>query len=318
MQAIFQLTQQLSRAFTVNPSSPTKEDDPKASKKNSWWKNTTVYQVWPASFKDGNSDGLGDIPGLISKIDYIADLGADVVWLSPMYASPQVDFGYDISDYEAIYPPYGTLEDMDVLIKGLHDKGMKLILDLVVNHTSDQHAWFKESVSSRDNDKADWYIWKDAKFDADGKRQPPNNWGCIFGGSAWEYSEKRGQYYLHLFAKEQPDLNWECEATRQAIYQSALRFWFEKGVDGFRVDTANLYSKVQTYPDGPISGKYEPLGDGGDYYMNGPRIHEFYKEMREQVINKYGDPMMVGELPGTDLEETLKYVSTESNELSMV
>jgi len=236
-----------------------------------------------------------------------------------MYASPQVDFGYDISDYEAVYPPYGTVDDMDELIKGLHDRGMKLILDLVVNHTSDQHKWFIESASSKSNDKAAWYIWKDAKIDKDGKRQPPNNWGCIFGGSAWEWCEAREQYYLHLFAKEQPDLNWECEATRAAIYDYALRFWFEKGVDGFRVDTANMYSKVQSYPDAPVEGRFAPsYGDASKYYSNGPRIHEFYKEMRREVINKDQDPMMVGELPGTDIEETLRYVSTDSNELSMV
>jgi len=235
MQAIFQLTKQLTSAFTLNPSSTSENA---VTSKDSWWKNTVTYQVWPASFKDGNGDGLGDIPGLISKLDYLSDLGADVIWLSPMYASPQVDFGYDISDYEAVYPPYGTLEDMDTLIKGLHDRGMKLILDLVVNHTSDQHKWFQESAKSKTNDKADWYIWKDAKFDKERKRQPPNNWGCIFGGSAWEWSVKREQYYLHLFAKEQPDLNWECVATREAVHQSALKFWFEKGVDGFRVDTA--------------------------------------------------------------------------------
>lgn len=319
MQAVLQLTKQLSEAFTFNPAT-TKKDDPISASADSWWKEVIAYQVWPASFKDSNSDGLGDIPGLISKIDYLADLGVDVVWLSPMYASPQVDFGYDISDYENVYPPYGTLADMDELIKGLHSRGMKLILDLVINHTSDEHKWFIESASSRTNPKADWYTWRDGKKDSSGKLQPPNNWGSIFGGSAWEYVPARDQYYLHLFAKAQPDLNWESEAARQAIFDSALHFWFKKGVDGFRIDTANLYSKNQSFPDGPVGGRFAPYGDSESLTLNGPRIHEFYQDMRENIFSKYvgGDPMLVGELPGTNLEETLRFVSSDSKEMSMV
>ena len=292
------------------------------AKEPNWWKLATAYQIWPASFKDGNGDGLGDIPGILSKLDYLQDLGVDVVWLSPMYASPQVDMGYDISDYEAINPPYGTMDDMDALISGLHDRGMRIILDLVVNHTSDQHRWFQESRKSKSNRNkyADWYIWKDPKIDEHGKRQPPNNWGAWFGGSAWEYVPERKQYYLHLFAKEQPDLNWECVETRQAIYQSALRFWFEKGVDGFRIDTANLYSKVQSFPDGKVDqkGRLAPYADCFPFVTNGPRIHEFYREVRREVLDEFGDPMMVGELGGCTIPQIMKYVSSERRELSMV
>ena len=283
-----------------------------------WWKDCTCYQVWPASFKDDNGDGLGDIPGLLTKLDYLHDLGVNVIWLSPMYASPQVDMGYDISDYEAVYPPYGTMEDMDKLIKGLHDRGMRLILDLVINHTSDQHAWFQDSRRDRTNERSDWYIWKDAKI-VDGTREPPNNWGAIFGGSAWEYCPERDQFYLHMFTKAQPDLNWENESARKAIYQSALRFWLEeKQVDGFRVDTANLYSKVQTFPDGAVAPRLAPYGDATPYVLNGPRIHEFYKEIRSQVLDHFGDPMMVGELPGTSFDGILDFVSSDAHELSMV
>jgi len=237
-----------------------------------------------------------------------------------MYASPQADFGYDISDYENVYPPYGTLDDMNKLIKGLHSRGMKLILDLVINHTSDEHKWFTESASSRTNPKADWYIWRDGKKDSNGELQPPNNWGSIFGGSAWEYVPARDQFYLHLFAKGQPDLNWESDIARQAIYDSALHFWFKKGVDGFRIDTANLYSKDQSFPDGPAGGKFGKYGDSEGLTLNGPRIHEFYHEMREQIFSKYvgGDPMLVGELPGTGWEETLRFVSSDNKEMSMV
>lgn len=186
------------------------------------------------SYKDSNGDGIGDIPGIISTLNYLKDLGVDVIWLSPMYNSPQKDHGYDISDYRTVYPPFGTLEDMDQLTKECHDRGIKLILDLVINHTSDQHKWFQESKSDRTNEKADWYIWRNPKI-VDGKRHPPNNWRSIFSGSAWEYVEERDQYYLHLFATEQPDLNWESETTRKAIYKEAIEFWLDRGIDGFRV-----------------------------------------------------------------------------------
>src|SRR5688572_714522 len=209
-----------------------------------WWKHAVVYQVYPASFCDSNGDGVGDFPGITSNLDYIASLGANVIWICPMYDSPQVDMGYDISNYEDVYRPYGTLQDMEVLIRETHARGMRIMLDLVVNHTSDQHAWFKESRSGKSNPKRDWYIWRPAKYAADGSRLPPNNWRCNFGGgSVWEWDEESQEYYLHLFCKEQPDLNWENPVTRKAIYESAIEFWLKRGVDGFRVDTVNMYSK---------------------------------------------------------------------------
>jgi oligo-1,6-glucosidase len=217
------------------------------------------------------------------------------------------------------------MSDMDALITGLHSRNMKLILDLVINHTSSQHAWFQSSAQNRTGEHADWYIWKNPKYILDTKtgkekRTPPNNWGANFGGSAWSYVPARDQYYLHLFAVEQPDLNWECEAARQAIHETALRFWFRKGVDGFRVDTASLYSKVQSFPDGkPVKGnRMYPYAEAGPFVANGPRIHEFYREMRKEVLDEFGDPLMVGELGGCDEKQILKYVGSDRRELSMV
>ncbi|CDR39508.1 CYFA0S03e04170g1_1 [Cyberlindnera fabianii] len=272
-----------------------------------WWKDSIVYQVWPASFKDSNGDGIGDLNGVTSKLDHIKSLGVDVIWLSPHYASPLDDMGYDISDYEAINPQFGTMEDMDNLLSEIKKRGMKLILDLVVNHTSSEHEWFKESRSSRDNPKRDWYIWKDKA----------NNWESAFSGSAWEWDEKTQQYYLHIFAVSQPDLNWENEDTRKAIYKSALEFWYEKGVSGFRIDTAGLYSKVQTFEDAPIifpDHKYQPFGP---LSRSGPRIHEFHKEMYAQVTSKY-DAMTVGEVGRCSKVDALKYVSAKEKEMNMM
>lgn len=285
--------------------------------KPNWWKASTCYQIWPTSYKDSNDDGIGDIPGIITTLPYLKDLGIETIWLSPMYDSPQKDMGYDISNYEGIYPPYGTMDDMDELIQKVHDLGMKLILDLVINHTSDQHDWFLQSRKDKTNKYADWYIWKDPKI-IDGERRPPNNWRSIFGGSAWEYVPERDQYYLHLFVPEQPDLNWENEETRRGIYKSAIEFWLDKGIDGFRVDTANLYSKVTTYPDAAETLHGEPYQPAFQYYLNGPRMHEWLKEQREQVLDKYGDVLMVGELPGTEADEVLKYVSADAREFSCV
>lgn len=282
-----------------------------------WWKEGTVYQIWPASFKDSNNDGMGDIPGIISKLDHVKNLGADIVWLSPMYDSPQNDMGYDISDYESVYPPYGTLEDMDDLIQGCHKRGLKLILDLVINHTSTDHKWFKESASSKTSPKRDWYIWKKPKYDADGKRHPPNNWGSYFSGSAWEYDETTDEYYLHLFAKNQPDLNWENEECRNAIYKSALTFWLEKGIDGFRIDTAGMYSKDQRFLDAPIVFPDREFQPCKVYHQNGPRIHEFHKEMFSKVTSKY-DVMTVGEVGHSSREEALKYVGASRKEMNMM
>lgn len=282
-----------------------------------WWKDASVYQIWPASYKDSNGDGVGDIPGIISTLDYVKSLGTDVIWLSPMYDSPQDDMGYDISNYEKVYPKYGTLEDMDNLIEGTHKRGMKLILDLVINHTSTEHDWFKQSRSSKTDPKRDWYIWKPARYDAEGNRHPPNNWVSHFSGSAWAYDETTDEYYLHLFAESQPDLNWENEETRKAIYKSALSFWFEKGIDGFRIDTAGMYSKVQSFPDAPIvfpDSEWQPCQK---YFQNGPRIHEFHKEMFASVTSKY-DAMTVGEVGHSPREDSLKYVSAKEKEMNMM
>jgi oligo-1,6-glucosidase len=288
-----------------------------AASKPNWWKASTCYQIWPASYKDSNGDGIGDIPGIISTLPYLKDLGVETIWLSPMYDSPQKDMGYDISNYEDVYAPYGTLADMDELISKCHASGMKLILDLVINHTSDQHPWFQESRKNKTNPYADWYVWRDPKY-VDGERQPPSNWRSIFGGSAWEYCEERDQYYLHLFVKEQPDLNWELEEVRKGIYKSAIEFWLDKGIDGFRVDTCNLYSKDVEYPDAITRYHGEDYQPAFDHFTNGPRMHEWLKEQREQVLDKYGDVMMVGELPGTEAAEVLNYVSAEARELSCV
>ncbi|KAK1832352.1 alpha-glucosidase, partial [Podospora conica] len=283
-----------------------------------WWKDAVVYQIYPASFKDSNSDGLGDIPGILSKLDYLQALGIDIIWISPMFDSPQVDMGYDISDYEAVYPPYGTVQDMERLIAACHERGMKIILDLVINHTSDQHKWFKESRSSRDNPKRDWYIWKPPRYAEDGTRMPPTNWRSYFSGGTWEWDELTGEYYLHLFAKEQPDLNWDNEETRNAIYDSAMRFWLDRGVDGFRVDTVNMYSKGDEFLDAPIIDPAFYEQPAWLYYANGPRMHEFLREMNDKVL-KYYDAVTVGELPHTpDPKKVLDYVGAGDKQLSMV
>ncbi|KAK2050843.1 alpha amylase [Colletotrichum somersetense] len=283
-----------------------------------WWKDGVIYQIYPASFKDANGDGLGDVPGIISKVDYLKNLGVDIVWVSPMYASPQVDMGYDISDYQDVHRPYGTVRDMEVLIEECHKRGMKLILDLVVNHTSDQHKWFQESRSSKENPKRNWYIWKPPRYAEDGTRLPPTNWRSHFSGSTWEWDEATGEYYLHLFAKEQPDLNWENEETREAIYDNAMRFWLDKGVDGFRIDTVNMYSKGVEFKDAPIMNKNTYEQPAYMIYCNGPRIHEFLREMNAKVLNHY-DTVTVGELPHTpDPQHVLKYISAADRQLDMV
>lgn len=292
--------------------------------KRVWWKEATFYQVYPASFKDSNGDGWGDIPGLLSKIPYIASLGVDVVWLSPMFESPQVDMGYDISDYEAVDPSYGTVEDVEALVKACHDNDMKLILDLVVNHSSDQHAWFKESRSSKDNPKRDWYFWRPARYDGEGNRIPPTNYRSYFAGGTWTWDEHTQEYYLHLYDKSQPDLNWENEDCRKAIYDSAMRFWLNKGIDGFRVDTVNKYSKYTDFPDAPITDPSTFIQPAAQFWCNGPRIHEFIKEMNSKVLAEYstydGQPVVtVGELSLTpEPEGVLPYVSAKQKELDMV
>ena len=280
-----------------------------------WWKEAVVYQIYPASFKDSNNDGLGDIPGVISKIPYIKSLGVDTIWLSPIFASPQNDMGYDISDYRAIHAPYGTVADVQTLIDQLHSNSMKLLMDLVVNHTSDEHAWFKESRSSRDNLKRNWYFWRDPKIDSKGNRKEPNNWKSIFGGSAWHFDEHTGQYYLALFLPSQPDLNWENGDMRQASYDD-MRFWLDRGVDGFRIDSMNLMSKHPGLPDGKVIND-EPYQSGAEFFASGPKMHDYIREMRA-VFDEY-DTMNVGELGFTKDELSVsEYVAKDRHELNMV
>ena len=238
-----------------------------------WWKEAVVYQIYPSSFLDSNGDGIGDIVGIISKLPYLVNLGINCIWLSPHYASPQVDMGYDISDFEDIYPPYGTLDECQKLIDSCHQLGVKIIFDLVINHTSDQHEWFKESRSSKTNAKRNWYFWKPPKgYDANNKPIPPNNWRGSFGGSVWEFDETTGEFYFHLYAVEQPDLNWEIETVRKAIYQTSMHFWLKRGVDGFRVDVVNKYSKNVDFPDAPVVVPDSIEQPCAMYVNNGPRM----------------------------------------------
>ncbi|CDU25219.1 probable alpha-glucosidase (maltase) [Sporisorium scitamineum] len=283
-----------------------------------WFRDAVVYQIWPASYKDSNNDGIGDIQGIISTLDYVKSLGVNTIWLSPMYDSPQVDMGYDISDYQNVYPPYGTLQDMEELIHECHSRGIKLILDLVINHTSDQHVWFQESKSSKDNPKRDWYIWRPAKYDAKtGERRPPNNWRGALNQSAWTWDEATQEYYLHLFTPQQPDLNWTNAECRRTLYSDTIEFWLKKGIDGFRVDTVNLYSKPMDFPDAPITDPNAEWQIADDVFCNGPRMHEYLQEMGA-IFAKY-DAMTVGELPGTpNIQDVLRYISAERNELSQV
>ncbi|KAI5251116.1 glycoside hydrolase [Aureobasidium subglaciale] len=290
--------------------------------KQRWWKEAIVYQIYPASFLDsgaGDRPGWGDIRGITSKVDYLKELGIDVLWLSPIYKSPQADMGYDIADYKDIDPVYGSLEDVDNLISELKKRDMKLMMDLVVNHTSDQHAWFLDSRSSKQSSKRNWYIWKPAKYDKDGNRQPPNNWSMILGeeNSAWTYDEKTDEYYLSLFTAEQPDLNWENPDVREAVHD-VLRFWLDRGCSGFRMDVINHISKVQTFPDADVIApdhKYQP---GYKFYCNGPRLHEWLKNMRAEVLDKY-DTITVGEMPFVrDESEILKIVREDEKELNMI
>ncbi|GAA1001890.1 glycosidase [Subtercola frigoramans] len=254
-----------------------------------WFQNAVVYQVYPRSFADSNGDGVGDLRGVIGKLDYLHTLGVDVLWLAPIYTSPQDDNGYDISDYRDTDPLFGTLEDLAELTEGLHARGMKFVMDLVVNHTSDEHPWFVQSRSSRDDPKRDWYWWHDARqgFEPSTPGAEPNNWGSAFSGSARAYDEPTGQYYLHLFSKKQPDLNWENPEVPVAVYEM-MNWWLDRGVDGFRMDVINFISKDTVLPDGMV---YEGrlYGDGSPFVISGPRIHEFVHEMHTEVFASRGD-----------------------------
>ncbi|WP_024614363.1 alpha-glucosidase [Clostridium sp. Ade.TY] len=275
-----------------------------------WWKELVGYQIYPRSFKDSNGDGIGDIKGIISKLDYLKDLGIDLIWICPIYKSPNDDNGYDISDYKNILDEFGTMEDFDLLLKEVHNRGMKLIIDLVVNHTSDEHQWFIESKSSRDNPKSDWYIWRDGK-----DNKEPNNWESIFKGSAWEYSKEREQYYLHLFSKKQPDLNWENEDVRKEIYKM-INWWLDKGIDGFRVDAISHIKKEDGLSDmdNPEGLKYV---SSFNKHMNVDGIHNYLKELNEETFKKY-DIMTVGEANGVAAEEAKDWVSEENGKFNMV
>jgi trehalose-6-phosphate hydrolase len=273
-----------------------------------WWKKAVVYQIYPKSFYDTQGNGVGDLPGIIAKLDYLKELGVEVVWLTPIYKSPQHDNGYDISDYYDIHEEYGTMEDFDRLLEEAHKRGLKIIMDIVVNHTSTEHEWFKQAASSKDNPYRDFYIWKDGKEDG----SEPTNWVSKFGGSAWKYDEKTGQYYLHLFDVTQADLNWENEEVRTKVYDM-MNFWFEKGVDGFRLDVINLISKDQRFLDDDGS---VPPGDGRKFYTDGPRVHEFLKEANREVFSKH-EAMTVGEMSSTTIDHCIRYSNPDHGELSM-
>lgn len=275
--------------------------------KKAWWKEAIVYQIYPRSFCDSNGDGIGDLNGITSKLDYLKELGIDVIWLSPVYKSPNDDNGYDISDYEAIMTEFGTMEDFDRMLAAAHERGIKIVMDLVVNHTSDEHPWFVESRSSKDNPKRDYYIWKEGK---NGKE--PNNWGSAFSGPAWKYDEKTDMYYLHLFSVKQPDLNWENPKVRKEVFDMMTR-WCEKGIDGFRMDVISLISKPEGFPDAKVVGLYGDM----NICANGPKVHDYLKEMNEKVLSKF-DIMTVGETAGVTLDEAKKYANSEGSELNMV
>lgn len=274
-----------------------------------WWKESVVYQIYPRSFCDSNGDGIGDLNGITSKLDYLKELGVDVIWLSPVYKSPNDDNGYDISDYQAIMDEFGTMEDFDRMLATAHKKGIKIMMDLVVNHTSDEHKWFIESRKSTDNPYRDYYIWRPAKEDG----SLPNNWGSCFSGPAWEYDKTTDMYFLHLFSKKQPDLNWDNPAVRQDVFDM-MNWWLKKGVDGFRMDVISLISKEPGLPD-------KETGINGyatfNVSANGPHVHEYLQEMRQKALNN-ADTITVGECSGVTLEEAKKYARSDEKELNMV
>ncbi len=288
-----------------------------------WWRSAVVYQIYPRSFADSDGDGIGDLRGITERLDHLADLGVDVVWLSPVYPSPQDDNGYDISDYRGIEPVFGTLDDFDALLAAVHDRGMKLVMDLVVNHTSDAHPWFAESRASLANPKRDWYWWRPPRPG----REPgepgaePSNWESYFSGPAWEFDEGTGEFFLHLFSRRQPDLNWENPQVRAAVHEM-MRWWLDRGVDGFRMDVVNMLSKAVaadgSLPDGEVRPGHA-YGDGTPHFLSGPRIHEFLAEMRREVFGgRPGTFLTVGEMPGVTVEQARLYTDPERGEVDMV
>ncbi|MFC8284016.1 glycoside hydrolase family 13 protein [Streptomyces cyaneofuscatus] len=282
-----------------------------AQDNDAWWKSSVVYQVYPRSFADSDGDGIGDLAGLTGRLDHLAELGVDVLWLSPVYPSPQDDNGYDISDYQDIDPVFGDLAAFDRLLAAVHERGMKLVMDLVVNHTSDEHPWFQESRDP-DSPKRDWYWWRPPREGGE-----PNNWGSFFSGSAWAHDATSGAYYLHLFSPKQPDLNWENPDLRQAVH-AMMRWWLERGVDGFRMDVINLISKDPELPDGELRGD-GPYGDGSPHYVCGPRIHDYLQEMHREVFARYpGRLLTVGEMPGVTVEQARLFTDPRRAEVDMV
>ncbi len=284
-----------------------------------WWKTATVYQIYPRSFADSDGDGVGDLRGITGRLDYLHDLGVEVLWLSPVYPSPQDDNGYDISDYRDIDPTFGSLADLDALLAAVHERGMKLVMDLVVNHTSDEHPWFVESRSGRDSAKRDWYWWRPARpgMPPGAPGAEPTNWRSFFSGSAWQFDPASGEYYLHLFSRRQPDLNWENPRMRGAVY-AMMRWWLDRGVDGFRMDVINMISKDPVLPDGHVlaGGRY---GDGSPFFVNGPRIHEFLQEMHREVFAGRDRPLLtVGEMPGVTVDEARLFTDPARGEVDMV
>ena len=290
-----------------------------SSETSPWWQSAVVYQIYPRSFADSNGDGIGDLPGILGRLDHLKALGVDVIWLSPIYRSPQADNGYDISDYQDIDPVFGTLEDFDRLLAAVHERGMKLLMDLVVNHTSDEHPWFVESRSSLDSPKRDWYWWRDPRegHEAGAIGAQPNNWESFFSGPAWTLDQSTGQYYLHLFDRKQPDLNWENPEVRSAVYEM-MRWWLDRGVDGFRMDVINFISKVTSLPDGtPKPG--ESLAGHSASTLSGPRIHEFMQEMHREVFgDNAGKYLTVGEMPGVTPKDAVLFTDPSRRELDMV
>lgn len=273
-----------------------------------WWKNAVVYQIYPRSFKDSNGDGIGDLEGIYEKLDYLAELGIDVIWMSPVYKSPNDDNGYDISDYQDIMDDFGTMADFDRVLAKVHSLNIKIMMDLVVNHTSDEHKWFIESKKSKDNPYHDYYMWADP----DKNGNPPNRWESCFSGSAWEYVESVGQFYLHSFSRKQPDLNWDNPKVREEVFKM-MTWWCDKGIDGFRMDVISMISKYPGLPDGPENGN----GYTGNTSCDGPNIHKYLREMNEKVLSKYR-LITVGECPGVNAEQAKKYANIDGSELDMI
>lgn len=278
--------------------------------KKQWWKESVVYQIYPRSFYDSNGDGVGDLRGIIAKLDYLQTLGVNVIWLSPVYKSPNDDNGYDISDYQDIMDEFGTMADWEQLLAEMHRRGLRMMMDLVVNHTSDEHPWFIESRRSKDNPYRDYYIWRPGK-----NGNEPNNWASFFGGSAWQYDPGTDEYYLHLFSRKQPDLNWENPQVRREIH-AMMTWWLDKGVDGFRMDVINMISKTPGLPDAPVASP-SPYQFGGQYFLQGPRLLEYLREMKQQVLSKY-DIFTVGETPGVTTEHAADITHEEQGFLNML